>query len=111
MSEQITIAGRQVEVKGLTMKQIKDVLASLKDRSKQQEAHVIDAVFDDDVPAVAVSMATGLSLAELEGDIGQQDMRDLLDKVKAVNPFFVGMMTRLISRATQNAPSSTESAS
>lgn len=111
MSEQITVSGRQVEVKGLTMKQIKEVMANLKGQNEKQEAHVIDAVFDDDVPAFAVSLATGLSLAELEGDIGQQDMRDLLDKVKAVNPFFVGMMTRLISLGTQNAPLSTESVS
>jgi hypothetical protein len=72
---------------------------------------VVDAVFDDDLPAVAVAASSGLSLDELAGDIGQQEMRGLIDKVKAVNPFFVGMMARIIARSIQNAPLSTESVS
>ena len=111
MSEQITIGGRQITVRPLTMRQIRDVLDALKDDGKgEKRAHIIDVVFNDEVPAVAVSSATGLSLAELEGEFGQQEIRELLDKVRAVNPFFVGMMERLVSQVTLSAPSPIQSA-
>lgn len=109
MNETINIGGRSVAVKQLTMRQIREVLANLKERDGGP--HVLDMVFDDDVPAVAVSEATGLSLAELEGDFTQQEMRDLIDQVRAKNPFFVGMMERLCQAGmTQSAPSPTQSA-
>ena len=141
MSEMIKLGGRTVSVHALTMKEIRDVLAALRDVPsggsendllvKQVAAaigvdltllqikdiyrvvgehakspHVLDMVFDDDIPAVAVSAASGLSLAELEGDFTQQEIRDLLDKVRAINPFFVGMMERLCRAGmTPSAPS------
>lgn len=111
MGEQITLAGRKIEVKQLTMRQIKDVVAVLKKSQAGEEVHVVDALFDNDVPAIAVSEATGLSMAELEGEISQQEMHDLIEKVRAVNPFFVGMMERVIASGTRKSPSSTESVS
>lgn len=104
MSETIKLGGRAVSVHALTMKEIREVLVALREKSK--EPHVIDMVFDDDVPAVAISAASGLSLSELEGEFTQQEIRDLLDKVRALNPFFVGMMERLCRAGmTPSAPS------
>lgn len=115
MAEQVTVSGRKIEVKQLTMRQIRNVLAELK---KKGEPHVIDTVFDDDVPAIALAEATGLRMDGEEGpdvvsllDLSQEEVKELLDTFKAVNPFFFGMMERIISMATQNAPSSAPSVS
>ena len=111
MGEHVTICGRDIEVRSLTMRQIREAVAKLKsgDVLLDGEPHIIDLLYDDSVPAVAVSLATGLSLAELAGDIDQVAMRDLLDKVRAANPFFVGMMERFF-RETRSDPLSRVSA-
>jgi len=111
MSEQLTIVGRQIDIKQLTMRQIKDIVGALKKQDAGTDVHIVDTLFDNDVPAVAVAAATGLSLAELEGEINQQDMHDLIEKVRAANPFFVGRMERLISSVIPKNPSSVASAS
>lgn len=108
MGEQITLAGRQVEVKQLTMRQIKNVMAVVK--KQDNEVHVIDAVYNDPVPAVALAEGTGLSLEELSGDFNQEEVNNLLSKFKSINPFFVGMTERLVL-GTRSEPSSKGSAS
>ena len=94
MSESIKIAGRDITVKQLKMNQIREFVSSFGD--DRAKPHILDILFDDPVPAKAVSLATGLSMEELAGDLRQDEMRQLLDKVKAVNPSFVGMMERII---------------
>lgn len=89
----IQIGGRDITVKQLNMSEVRDFVSSLDDDA---EAHIVDILFNDPVPAKAVSLATGLSLEELAGSFKQDEMRTLLDKVKAVNPSFVGMMERII---------------
>lgn len=112
MSEQIKIAGRQITCKGLTMAQIRKVMDELQEMSKGNEkAHIVDLIYNDDVPALAIAASTGLSMEELAGEIGQQDMHDLIDKVRSVNPFFVGAMERLISPVIPSSPSPMESVS
>lgn len=104
MNETIKLGGRTVAVHSLTMREIREVLVALREKGK--EPHVLDMVFDDDIPAVAISAASGLSLGELEGDFSQQEIHDLIEKIRAVNPFFVGMMERLCRAGmTQSAPS------
>ncbi|HHL35598.1 MAG TPA: hypothetical protein ENJ30_14660 [Desulfobulbaceae bacterium] len=93
MSEATSMAGRKIEAKQLNMRQIKTFISDL---DPDAEPHIIDLVFDDPIPATAVAMATGLSLEELAGDFNQEEIRELLDKVKAVNSSFVGMMERIV---------------
>ncbi len=93
MSESINMAGREIEIKQLNMRQVREFIAGM---DPETEPHIVDILFNDPVPAKAVSLATGLSLDELAGDFSQEEMRELLDKVKAVNPSFVGMMERII---------------
>ena len=107
-TESLTIAGRPVTVRQLTMRQIRNVMAHLK--KKEAEPHIVDVVFNDSVPAIALAEASGLSLEELAGDFDQQDIADLLAKVKAINPFFVGMTERII-QGTPSGPSSRASVS
>lgn len=98
MTESITVCGREITPKQLTMSDVHEFLQRMEqDAADKKPPHVVDIVFNDQVPAVAVSMSTGLSLDELAGKIPQDTMRALLDKVKAVNPFFVGMMERIVA--------------
>jgi len=103
MNEKITIGGREITVRQMTMADVRRFVAEMQQQADGQEPepHVIDMLFDDPVPASAVSVATGLSLDELAGDFTQSEMRELLDAVKAANPFFVGMMERLVEAGRQ----------
>jgi len=103
MSDPVKIASRDISVKQLTMAEIRKFVAAMQAEAEKEDnkAHVLDMLFDDPVPAAAVSIATGLSMDELGGSFSQDEMRELLDKVKAVNPFFVGMMERLIEAGRQ----------
>ena len=103
MSEQIKMAGRDIKVSQMNMAQIREVVAAMEKDSadKETKPHILDLVFDDDVPARAVSVATGLSMDELGGKFSQDECRKLLDLVKAANPFYVGMMERFIKAGQQ----------
>lgn len=126
MSETIKISGREVTVRQLTMRQVREYIAYMAERNElrlawleyrrkveavetgtrvpeepsvepevEYRVHTVDMLFDDDIPAKVVSLSSGLSLEELDGDYTQQNIRELIDKVRAVNPFLVGMMERL----------------
>lgn len=112
MGEQMKFSGRTIEVKTLTVAQVKELMAELTaDRENNEPLHVFDLLFDDEVPARAVSKATGLSLDDLAGPYTPQEGNELLAKVRAANPFYVGMMERLVAagRGTAAAPSSKRS--
>ncbi len=137
MTETATLSGREIEVKQLTIKGVRDYITYMRKRddmrneweqyetarAKQEagtwvpedpleepaeriEMHTIDMLYNDIASAKVVSMATGLSMAELEGDHDPKEMRELIDKVKAANPFLVAMMDRYSSVGnTKNNPS------
>ena len=117
----INFSGRDVTVKTLNMCELKEVLTRLlkkeETRSEQSASilglHIVDLLFNDEVPAFALSMATGLSLEELSGKVSPEIIRELLDKTRAVNPFLVGMIERLVShgRDIQAGLSASETAS
>jgi len=90
--EKVEIAGREISVKELTMAEIRQILSSME--KQKDQPHVIDLLFAD-MPAVAVSVSTGLTLKDLEGDFTQSDIKQLKDKVAELNPFFVKAMQRL----------------
>lgn len=90
-------AGRDIEVKTLTVADVKTILDHFEQMRKNGHGlSVVDMLMDDEVPAVAVTKASGLTMAELEGAVNPQDLRELFDAVRAANPFFLGMMERLI---------------
>lgn len=93
-------AGRDIDVKVLTVAQIKEVMEELDELKKPGAMFdIVDLLMDDEIPAVAVSKATGLSLAELGGEVVPQELSELFQEVRAKNPFYLGMMERLISGA------------
>ena len=94
----VNFSGREVAVKTLSVSDVKDLLDEIRSDAsgEQKPPHILDLLFDDDIPAAAVSKATGLSLTELAGNVKPQEARDLIDAVRAQNPFFLGMMERLV---------------
>jgi|LGVE01.1.fsa_nt_gb hypothetical protein len=61
------------------------------------QPHTVDLLFNDPVTAKAVSMASDMSMEELEGNYSQQEMKALIDAVRGQNPFLLGMMERFAS--------------
>jgi hypothetical protein len=112
MGERMTVAGRDIEIKRLTMADIRDIVGELKQAGQEgSEPHIIDVFFNHDVPVAALRRATGLGDHEF-GSMDPEELFALLEAVKRVNVFFVETMaSRFYSRATQSAPSSTESVS
>lgn len=115
MSTSTKFSGREIEVRTLTVRDVKELLDEIKNEGRESKSvldlHVLDLLFDDDVPARAIAKSTGLSLEELSGNITPEEVHGLIDKVRAENPFFVGMMERLVSAGkgaerTNRAPSS-----
>ena len=120
--EKITMGGREITVRQLTMRQIREVLAQIgfgfhgdggpEKPVRQGDGvgpekpvrlpHVVDLVFDDDLPAAAVAAASGLTLDELGGDFTQDEISALLEKVRERNPFFVAMAQRVVGAVTRS---------
>jgi len=96
----VTVSGRKVTVKTLTVAEMREIVEEIRDAGKSDKSvldlHIVDLIFNDDVPTAAVAKASGLTLEELAGPIAPQEIKDLIDKVRAANPFFVGMMERLV---------------
>ena len=108
--EQVTINGTDYRVRVLTMQDIRAVVRAMKDLGQEgAEPHVIDVLFDHQVPAAALTLATGLDDAALDR-LPPGDVQELLDAVARVNSFFVETWTRRFSPATPSAPSSAPSA-
>ena len=97
MSNKIKWMEREVEVKTLTVRQVKE----LADDLAQLKINVVDLLLDDAVPAVAVEMATGITIEEMSGDIDPVELRKLWDAVRKKNPFFARMMDRLAEAGKQ----------
>lgn len=99
MSE-IDFSGRKITARTLTVQQVRELLDEIKKQSDAKsilDLNVVDLLFDDDVPAIAVSKSTGLTLQELCGPVDPQLVRNVIDEVRAANPFFVGMMERMVN--------------
>ena len=82
--------------KELTVGQVRDVM----DQLGKGKPHIIDFLFsDENVPASAVSISTGLPLESDEQDslhsFTTGDMRQIINAVKEANPDFLALAVRL----------------
>jgi len=89
-----TIGDKEVVVKELTIGEVKNALEEI---DKRKEPHVIELLFPD-VPAIVLSMSTGLSAEEFE-HFTQSEMEQLISVFKEVNPFLSGLLKRLAEAA------------
>ena len=110
-AEQVYVGGADYRVRVLTMQDIRAVVRAMKDLGQEgAEMHVIDVLFDHEVPAEALKLATGLDDAALDS-LPPADVQALLDEVGRVNSFFVETwVRRFASRATPSEPLSAPSA-
>jgi len=80
--------GKDVTCKELTVSEISELMES------DQEPTILDRVFYDRVPVIAVTIATGLAYEELQA-CSPSRLEELWGAVEEVNPFFVEMINRL----------------
>jgi len=88
---------RKIEAKELTVSQIRQVFESMENRT---DIHTIEILFPNEIPVMAVSLSTGLSLEELDGDIPPSEIKRLIDEVKTKNPFFLSGLQSLAKVGT-----------
>ena len=86
----------EVTAKELTVGQVRDVLEHIGGTNP----HIIDILFDDEgVPAIAVSLSTGLPLESDENEsllnYSAGDMRRVIKAVKEANPDFLALAQRM----------------
>lgn len=76
----------------LTVAQVRRVMDDLEN---EKSMHVVDLLFPDGIPALAISLSTGISIEELDGEKKPSEIAAVIEEVKAANPFFVKMLRRL----------------
>ena len=90
----ITINDKEYTCKELTAPQVRDTL----DEVEKGELQILDLLFPERIPAIAVQKSTGKILVELE-KLPPSDYDQLLKTVEAANPFFAALVTRMITAA------------
>lgn len=87
------MSDRKIEAKELTVGQVKIVLEGFE---KLDSLHTLDFLFPEEgVPALAVSLSTGIPLEELDGDIPVSEMHRIVRDVKEKNSFFLKTLKHL----------------
>lgn len=90
-SKVITVDGREVIVRELTVAQIRELM----DQSdKNSSVDVIDLLFSGRIPSDAVKTSTGLD-AEALCRFSPSELDQIIKGVEDINPFFANMITRL----------------
>ncbi len=91
-SKTVTVGERDITVKELTVSQIRDLMDNLE---KDTETYTIDMLFPDSVPAIAVSESTGIPIKKLEADFTPSELKQIIEGVENLNPFFTNMISRI----------------
>lgn len=89
-SKKIPVGDKEITVKELSVTQI----SNLMDQMEQTEISIIDLLFPDGVPAVAVAESTGIGIKQLE-TYPPSELKLIIEGVENLNPFFANMITRL----------------
>jgi hypothetical protein len=83
---------RTIETRELTVAEVRQVF---EDMDARKGIHTVDILFPNEIPVKALSLATGLSLDELDGEIPPSEMKRIIDEVKGKNPFFLTALGHL----------------
>lgn len=92
-AKQITLAGKELTVRELTVVQVTTVMKQLDDGI--YTGHILDALVNRDFPANALFMALDMEEGEFDLDIPPSQLTELYDAVIEVNPSCAAMMARL----------------
>ncbi|CCK81198.1 hypothetical protein [Desulfobacula toluolica] len=87
----ITIGERDITIKELSVAQIRDMM----DEMEKEKITTIDLLFPDSLPPVAIAGSTGISVKKLEEDFSPSELKQVIDGVENLNPFFANMMSRM----------------
>jgi len=98
MARELTFCGKAIVVRQLTTGEVADYLDHA-----DSPATVADILLNRLIPARVVATATGLTVADLNGDVLPSALSDLWDAVEAENPFFCRLMDRLTAAAKKMA--------
>jgi len=93
-TKSIEIDGKEYVCKELTPKQVQEVL----DVVEKAEVNILDLLFPEAVPCIAVQLSTGKSAKDLE-KLPPSAYEVVLNAVEEVNPFFVALVTRMLKAA------------
>lgn len=98
---ELKLGGRDITVKKLLVSDVRELLDETKEKMEQEDRtvfdlHAGDLMLDDEIPMAGVAKAIGWSVGELEGAIDPDELKAVVDQVRAKNPFYLGMMERLI---------------
>lgn len=90
--KRISVGGRDVAARELTVKEVRQILDAL---DSAGEVSTVDLLFQDRIPARAVALSTGLTLEELEGDFRPSEIDTIITAVGEANPIFARLVERL----------------
>lgn len=94
-SEITKFNGKEITVKELHVSEIRKVLSSFDD---SRAPHMVEVLFEDPIPLLGVTMATGLTAEDLDGDVPPSEVDTLLGKVREINPFLKGVLARIAAK-------------
>lgn len=90
----IIINDTEYTCRELTAPQVRDTLEEV----EKGELLILDMLFPERIPAVAVQKSTGKSIEELE-KLAPSEYDALLKTVEVANPFFAALVNRMITAA------------
>ncbi len=90
----IAIDDRDITVKELSVSQVRELMDSLEEK---RDISTIDMLFPDGLPAEAIAASTGISVKKLEEEFTPSEIKQIIEAVENLNPFFANMMKRMIS--------------
>ncbi len=95
-TKKIPVGDKEITVTELSVTQIRNLL----DQMEQTQVSIIDLLFPDGVPAVAVAESTGIDLKQLE-EYPPSELKIIIEGVENLNPFFANMIARLAKAGEQ----------
>jgi len=95
-AKSVNIDDKEYTCKELTPGQVKEVL----DEVEKAQANILDLLFPQSMPCIAVEISTGVTRDILE-EFPPSAYEVLLKTVEEVNPFFVALVKRILAAANK----------
>lgn len=87
--------GKEITVRELNVREIREVLSSFDDA---RMPHMVEILFERPIPLLGVTLATGLDQEVLGGDVQPSEIAELLEVVRKLNPFLMGVLDRIVEK-------------
>lgn len=87
----ITIDDRDIVAKELSVAQVRNLM----DNMSESSVSTIDMLFPGSIPSVVIAESTGLSVEKLEEVFHPSEIKQIIEVVENINPFFTNMISTL----------------